>query len=77
VETSANQSTLDFVLAKRRRGKSAMAQNVGTIGKISIAINISKFNYQATPRYPVRAYAVYGRSGGKLFNSAGFINFRA
>jgi hypothetical protein len=44
VETRANQSTLDFRLAKRRRGKSAMAQNVGIIGTISIAINTSKFS---------------------------------
>jgi len=44
VATTANQITLYFVLEKRRRGKSQMAQSVGTIGRITITATINKFN---------------------------------
>ena len=44
VETTANQITLDFVLEKRRFGKSTIAQKVGIMGMIIITININKFN---------------------------------
>jgi hypothetical protein len=43
VETTANQITLDFVLEKRRLGKSTIAHNVGITGMITITISINKF----------------------------------
>ncbi|MFZ0930261.1 MAG: hypothetical protein WAN11_16765 [Syntrophobacteraceae bacterium] len=44
VETTANQITFDFVLEKRRFGKSTIAQNVGIMGISTIPISINKFN---------------------------------
>jgi hypothetical protein len=44
METTANQIILDFVLEKRRLGKSTRAQNVGIMGMITITISISNFN---------------------------------
>ncbi len=43
-DTTANQISFDFVLEKRRFGKSRIAQNVGTIGRITITISTNKFN---------------------------------
>ena len=78
VETSANHSTLDFVLAKRRLGKSIMAQNVGITGTISIVINIIKFNWLTAIQqlHVVQCIhelftAGHAMTGSKLFHSAG------
>jgi DNA-binding Xre family transcriptional regulator len=44
METTANQIILDFVLVKRRLGKSTRAQKVGIIGMSTITISTIKFN---------------------------------
>ncbi|MGD0397890.1 MAG: hypothetical protein ABSC04_03165 [Syntrophobacteraceae bacterium] len=44
METTANQITLDFVLEKRRPGKSTIAHIVGITGMIIITISINNFN---------------------------------
>jgi hypothetical protein len=76
---------MDFVLEKRRFGKSIIAQNVGIMGIITITISISKFNglksiYQL-PAIHLDAGSICFQPDSRLpisnfFIQREFINFR-
>ena len=86
METTANQFTFDFVLEKRRFGKSTIAQNVGIMGINAIPKSINKCNgLKAIRQLPAILDADLSRfePGSRLPDSSSFfiqrefINFSA